>query len=82
MAFYTTKTTIMNDLILVESLMGNEQKISVVNRGPQENRDLAQVIVQHKQQADVILSTSTPQQLLQRQGFDNKAEAAVTAALP
>lgn len=69
---YYSELTITDTKIFIRTLAGNQQLIDTVTRGQKENQDLGLIMISHKQQADVLLGTSTTEQLIQRQSFDAK----------
>lgn len=54
---YTTKTTFTDNHIIIESMIGGEQKIDVIARGENEDIDLQTVSVAHKLFASTTLGT-------------------------
>lgn len=81
---YTQKITYTDNKIILETFANSSHLIDFVTRGTTENQLLAAIFISHKQQADVLLGTSSPQQLEIRQAYDSKRDAlsGVTAALP
>ena len=67
---YSTKTTILDNFIIIESLIGSQTITAVVARGPNEDMDTKDAALSHKQQADIILSTDQPQALATRLSID------------
>jgi predicted nucleic acid-binding protein len=67
---YSTKTTILDNFIIIESLIGSQTITNIVTRGPNEDMDLKAIAISHKQQADVILTTDQPQALSTRLSID------------
>lgn len=64
---YTTKTTITDTHLILESTIGSELITNVVTRGPNENLDLRNFIVLNKEKADVLLNTDSDQNIIARQ---------------
>lgn len=63
---YQTDTTITETHIIMKSIIGNMQKTSVIARGSNEDTELRDAAVAHKQLADSTLATDTPARIEQR----------------
>lgn len=64
---YITKTTITDTHIILESTIGSELVTNVVIRGPNEDLDMRNFLVGHKEKADVLLSTDSTARITARQ---------------
>lgn len=67
---YSTTTKITNNFIIIESIIGSSLITDIVTRGPNEDIAMKAVVLSHKQQADVILSTDQPPMMATRQSID------------
>lgn len=60
---YSTRVTITDTRIVVETLANNQLLVDTCTRGINENIAIAEFALRHKQQADELLETDTPERI-------------------
>lgn len=69
---YTSKITITDRTIIIETFVNSTHLVDTVSRGIKENQDMATISISHKQQADVLLELSNETTIQQRKAYDAK----------